>query len=141
MNSVLAQHVPLPVDPGTFDSPHTKAHLLFQVHFSRGALPIVDYYTDTKTVLDQAIRILQAMIDVAANEGWLTTVLRTSLLLQMVIQGRWGTDSTLLTLPHLDKSHLSAIMVGFVKWKKLYKNVPLESVTGLPELVAVEQRE
>ena len=81
------------------------------------------------------------MIDVAANEGWLATVLRTSLLLQMVIQGRWGTDSSLLTLPHLDKSHLSAIMVGFVKWKRLYKNVLLESVTGLPELVAVEQRD
>ena len=47
------------MDPLTFDSPHTKAHLLLQAHFSRAPLPIADYLTDTKSVLDQALRILQ----------------------------------------------------------------------------------
>ena len=58
-SSILATLVPLTVDSSSYDSPHTKAHLLLQAHFSRAPLPIVDYHTDTKSVLDQAIRILQ----------------------------------------------------------------------------------
>lgn len=57
--SDLAPSLPLEVDPSTFDSPHTKANLLFQAHFSRLPLPSTDYLTDTHSVLDQAIRILQ----------------------------------------------------------------------------------
>ena len=59
LNSELAKRVPWAVDSRSFDSPHTKAHLLLQSHFSRITLPISDYITDTKSVLDQAIRILQ----------------------------------------------------------------------------------
>lgn len=55
----LAKMCPVPVDSSTLDSPHTKAHLLFQAHFSRLQLPCSDYLTDLKSVLDQAIRILQ----------------------------------------------------------------------------------
>ena len=69
----------------TFDSPHTKAHLLFQAHFSRLPLPISDYHTDTKSVLDQAIRILQAMLDVAADRGWLVSALRIQQLVSFTI--------------------------------------------------------
>ena len=57
--SELAPSLPLEVDPDTYDSPHTKAHLLFQAHFSRTPLPSTDYLTDLNSVLDQAIRILQ----------------------------------------------------------------------------------
>jgi hypothetical protein len=49
-------------------------------------LPISDYVTDTKSVLDQSIRVLQAMVDVAANGGWLQTALSTMHLLQMIMQ-------------------------------------------------------
>ena len=57
--STLSSELPLSVDPQTYDNPHTKAFLLLQAHFSRISLPIVDYITDTKSVLDQALRILQ----------------------------------------------------------------------------------
>lgn len=57
-----------------------------QAHFSRIDLPVSDYITDTKSVLDQSIRVLQAMVDVAANGGWLETVLSTMHLLQMIMQ-------------------------------------------------------
>ena len=70
----LAESVPIKVDQYTYDSPHTKTHLLLQAHFSRLPLPIADYGTDTKSALDQAIRIMQAMIYVCADEGWLSTV-------------------------------------------------------------------
>lgn len=115
------------VNPFAMDSAHQKAHLLMQSHFSRNPLPCSDYGTDTKSVMDQAIRILQvrigywktacvmcfgpsvlsyfsfqAMIDVSADSGWLSTTLQIQTLLQMLIQGRWNTDSSLLTLPHME---------------------------------------
>ena len=58
-HSGLAEQVPISVDPQTYDSSHTKAHLLLQAHFSRVPLPIADYNTDIKSVLDQSLRILQ----------------------------------------------------------------------------------
>jgi hypothetical protein len=51
--------VPGQVDPLQLTSPHVKANLLLQAHLARAALPIADYVTDTKSVLDQAVRILQ----------------------------------------------------------------------------------
>ena len=48
-----------------------------QAHFSRLELPISDYVTELKSVLDQSIRIIQAMIDVSANSGWLKSALKT----------------------------------------------------------------
>uniref|UniRef100_A0A8C4HEY4 Activating signal cointegrator 1 complex subunit 3 n=1 Tax=Dicentrarchus labrax TaxID=13489 RepID=A0A8C4HEY4_DICLA len=100
LNSQLAQQLPLQVNPHSYDSAHTKTHLLLQAHFSHAQLPCSDYNTDTKTVLDNTIRICQAMLDVAANEGWLVTAISICNLVQMIIQGRWLHDSSLQTLPH-----------------------------------------
>lgn len=50
------------VDNYSYNSPHTKAFLLLQAHFSRLPLPCVDYFTDLKSVLDQAVRIIQVCI-------------------------------------------------------------------------------
>lgn len=60
--------------------------MYLQAHFTRMDLPISDYITDTKSVLDQSIRVLQAMVDVAANGGWLQTSLSVMHLLQMIMQ-------------------------------------------------------
>ncbi|VTJ78491.1 Hypothetical predicted protein [Marmota monax] len=106
MNSELAKCLPVELNPHSFDSPHTKAHLLLQAHLSRAMLPCPDYDTDTKTVLDQALRVCQAMLDVAANQGWLVTALNITNLVQMLIQGRWLKDSSLLTLPNIEQHHL-----------------------------------
>ncbi|XP_040076297.2 activating signal cointegrator 1 complex subunit 3 [Ixodes scapularis] len=104
INGDLAKSCPVAVDSSTFNSPYTKAHLLFQAHFSRLQLPCSDYKTDTKSVLDQAIRLLQAIIDIVGNQGWLCPALSGIILLQMIIQARWHTDNTLLTLPHIDEA-------------------------------------
>ncbi|XP_077383335.1 activating signal cointegrator 1 complex subunit 3 isoform X2 [Festucalex cinctus] len=136
LNSSLAQQLPLKVNPHSYDSAHTKTHLLLQAHFSHAQLPCSDYSTDTKTVLDNAIRICQALLDVAANEGWLVTVLSICNLVQMIVQGRWLHDSSLLTLPHVEQQDLYL-------FRKLSNqkgrgnagcyNGPIE---GLPELMA-----
>ncbi|KOB71269.1 Uncharacterized protein OBRU01_13977 [Operophtera brumata] len=73
---------------------------------SRLALPNTDYLTDTKSVLDQTIRILQAMIDTSAENGWLSVCLSCQLLMQSIVQARWPADSPLTTLPHVESDQL-----------------------------------
>jgi hypothetical protein len=77
LNTVFSGQVRWPVDHTLCDDPHTKANLLFQAHFSRLPLPIADYVTDTRSVLDNSLRLVQAMIDVAADQGWLSNTLET----------------------------------------------------------------
>ncbi|NWS01521.1 ASCC3 protein, partial [Motacilla alba] len=136
MNSELAKHLPIEVNPHSFDSSHTKTHLLLQAHFSHAMLPCPDYATDTKTVLDQAIRICQAMLDVAAHHGWLVTALNITNLVQMVVQGRWIHDSSLLTLPNIEFQHLYL----FRKWSQGQRKSVHGGYQGpiecLPELMA-----
>ncbi|XP_022238465.1 activating signal cointegrator 1 complex subunit 3-like [Limulus polyphemus] len=133
INSELAKRCPLEVSPYSYDSPYTKAYLLFQAHFSRLELPCSDYLTDLKSVLDQSIRILQAMIDVSADQGWLVTTLRVIGILQMVIQACWQTDSTLLSLPHIECYHLH----DFGQSKNQSNMQNGSSFESLPELMAV----
>lgn len=110
LNGELAKSCRLPVNPHSLDSSHTKAHLLFQAHFSRLDLPCADYNTDTKSVLDQSIRILQAMMDVSAESGWLATTLRIQQLIQMVVQAIWIDDPSVLVLPHFEPIILPVLL-------------------------------
>ncbi|KAM0936673.1 putative DNA helicase [Dioscorea sansibarensis] len=108
INAKLSKMVPYRVDEHHLDDPHVKANILFQAHFSRLELPISDYVTDLKSVLDQSIRIIQAMIDISANSGWLLSALTCMHLLQMVMQGLWyEKDSSLWMLPSMNDDHLS----------------------------------
>merc|ERR1719308_602570 len=103
------------------DSPNTKTNLLLQAHFTRLMLPSTDYLTDTKSVMDNAPRVLQAMIDVCAESGWLASTLRVLTMLQMIVQARWDTDSSILTLPHLQHHMLYLFSTS--------------GITNLPQLV------
>jgi replicative superfamily II helicase len=102
-NRDMAEHLPLRVITHDFDSPHTKAFLLLQAHLLHHALPVADYATDTISILDQSVRILQALIDVAAELGYLNVGLRAMHLLQCIKQARGWDDSTLRCLPPLDE--------------------------------------
>ena len=52
LNEALTHLVPLKVPKHDLESPHVKSNLLLQAHFERCPLPITDYITDTKSVLD-----------------------------------------------------------------------------------------
>ena len=99
------------VDPRLADDPHFKVNVMLQAHFARMPLPISDYALDTKSALDQSVRIIQAMIDVATEEGWLAPVLNCVLLLQMLSQGAWHTKPTIMCLPHLHRAETAKKMV------------------------------
>ena len=44
-------------------------------------VPIRDFITDTKLVIDSSIRMIHAMVDLAAEKGYLQTTLNIILLL------------------------------------------------------------
>ena len=106
VNEEMASTLPIRLPSYTYDSPHTKVHLLLQASFSRQGMPMADYVTDLKSVHDQAIRILQAMLDVSADNGWLQTSLRVMHLVKMIVQGCWVKDDPLLQLPNVEPQHL-----------------------------------
>lgn len=89
------------------DKPNCKAEILIQAHLSRLALPVSDYITDTRTVLDNSMRILQAMIDVAAHHGWWQTCYSVMKTIQSISQGRWHDDNSLMQLPHINTSEIA----------------------------------
>ncbi|KAL7628910.1 putative steryl acetyl hydrolase mug81 [Parahypoxylon ruwenzoriense] len=87
--------------------PHVKAFLLLQAHMARIDLPITDYVGDQTSVLDQAIRIIQASIDVLTELGYLSSCLEMIKLLQCVKSARWPQDSPLAILPGTEPGSLS----------------------------------
>jgi len=96
----------LPWSPfGTFEaeSPHCKTFLMFQAHCQRVPVPIKDYIGDTKSVLDQALRILNALVDLAVHHRNLRIAHTAMIVSQCVVQGRWWSDSALLQLPKINK--------------------------------------
>ncbi|CAK4031933.1 Antiviral helicase SLH1 [Lecanosticta acicola] len=97
INAELSNNLPLKADRLGLPmwDPHVKAHLLLQAHFSRIDLPISDYVGDKNSVLDQAIRILQASIDVLTELGYLQSCKMMMTLLQCVKSARWPDDGPL----------------------------------------------
>ena len=83
-----------------------------------------------------SVCFFQAMIDVSADEGWLATVLRIMLLVQMVVQSRWIHDCPLLTLPGIDNSHLHLFQIPARSPKQ-----PERCIDGLPELIEAVKRD
>ncbi|KAI8617669.1 Sec63 Brl domain-containing protein [Chytriomyces sp. MP71] len=94
----------------SFGDPHVKAFLLLQAHLTRvQRLPCSDYSTDTTSVLDQSIRVMQAMVDIAADKGLLSTTFGVVSMMQAIKQARWPADSSLLSLPHLTEDNVESL--------------------------------
>ncbi|KAH9722144.1 DExH-box ATP-dependent RNA helicase DExH14 [Citrus sinensis] len=128
-NEALSQRVRFAVDNNRLDDPHVKANLLFQAHFSRLDLPISDYVTDLKSVLDQSIRIIQAMIDICANSGWLSSSITCMHLLQMVMQGLWfEQDSALWMFPCMNNDLLGTLRARGISTVQQLLDIPKENL-------------
>ncbi|KAL8243683.1 hypothetical protein R6Q59_009941 [Mikania micrantha] len=103
VNGELAKNLPLGID-GQMDNlplwdPHVKSFLLLQAFMSRIDLPISDYVGDQTSVLDQAIRIVQASVDVMTELGRHDAVIQMVHLLQCIKSARYPTDYPLSILP------------------------------------------
>lgn len=109
INDTLSNNLPFPGHSFGLPmwDPHVKAFLLLQSHMSRIDLPITDYVGDQTSVLDQAIRIVQASIDVLTELGYLSSCLRMISLLQSIKSARWPTDPAASILPGVDPESTS----------------------------------
>ena len=82
----------------------------------------------------------QALVDISANEGWLGVALKVMHLIQMSVQGRWLSDSSLLTLPHFDDSIIAELNSALAAGKgQLSWQSGVQEVASLPELMIVCQ--
>ncbi|KAM4056735.1 sec63 brl domain-containing protein [Hirsutella rhossiliensis] len=104
VNDALSANLPFPGHSFGLPmwDPHVKAFLLLQAHMSRIDLPITDYVGDQTSVLDQAIRIIQASIDVLTELGHLSSCLQMMRLMQCIKCARWPTDPPPSILPGVE---------------------------------------
>mmetsp|Transcript_17985 Transcript_17985/g.30596 ORF Transcript_17985/g.30596 Transcript_17985/m.30596 type:complete len:2161 (-) Transcript_17985:3045-9527(-) len=80
------------------DSPYAKTSLLLQAHCKKAPIPIKDYIGDTKSVLDQALRVLNAIVECALVYGRKDCAIAGLRISQCIVQGCWFTDSPLSQL-------------------------------------------
>ncbi|XP_065353810.1 U5 small nuclear ribonucleoprotein 200 kDa helicase [Cloeon dipterum] len=95
----LASKLPNKVPAAKYNDPHTKTNLLLQAHLSRLQLG-AELQQDTEMILNKAIRLIQACVDVLSSNGWLSPAVAAMELAQMVTQAMWSKDSYLKQLPH-----------------------------------------
>ncbi|KAF2835475.1 pre-mRNA-splicing factor brr2 [Patellaria atrata CBS 101060] len=96
----IYERLPVKISEASYESPHFKAFVLLQAHFSRMHLP-VDLAKDQDTILRKVLPLLSAVVDVLSSDGHLnaTSAMEMS---QMVVQAMWDRDSPLKQIPHFD---------------------------------------
>jgi pre-mRNA-splicing helicase BRR2 len=102
----------------SFDSPHFKAFVLLQAHFSRMQLPL-DLAKDQEDIIRKVLNLLSACVDVLSSEGHLNAM-NAMELSQMVVQAMWDRDSPLKQIPHFSPD--------VIKVANEYKYVPHQSL-------------
>lgn len=104
--SRIYDRVPYKMQDPNFETPHFKAFVLLQAHFSRMQLP-VDLAKDQETVVRKVLNLLSASVDVLSSEGYLNAM-NAMEISQMVVQAMWQKDSPLKQIPHFDDDTVKA---------------------------------
>jgi pre-mRNA-splicing helicase BRR2 len=97
----LYDRIPAKMTEPQFDTPHFKAFVLLQAHFSRMQLP-VDLAKDQEIILRKILNLLSACVDVLSSDGHLNATVPMELS-QMVVQAMWDRDSPLMQIPYFDE--------------------------------------
>ena len=96
----IYDRIPVKISDSRHDSPHFKAFVLLQAHFSRMQLPI-DLTKDQEFILQRTLNLLSACVDILSSEGHLNAI-KAMELSQMTVQALWDRDSPLKQIPHFD---------------------------------------
>ncbi|KAG8526953.1 uncharacterized protein KY384_008382 [Bacidia gigantensis] len=102
----IYDRVPVKMAQPAYESPHFKAFVLLQAHFSRMQLP-ADLAKDQETILSKVLNLLSGCVDVLSSEGHLNAM-NAMELSQMVVQAMWDRDSPLKQIPHFEPSVIEA---------------------------------
>ncbi|KAL2018870.1 hypothetical protein VTK56DRAFT_295 [Thermocarpiscus australiensis] len=94
----IYDNVPVKMAEPVYDSPHFKAFVLVQAHFSRMNLPI-DLAKDQEVILTKILSLLSAIVDILSSEGHLNAM-NAMEMSQMVVQAMWDRDSPLKQIPN-----------------------------------------
>jgi pre-mRNA-splicing helicase BRR2 len=98
--------VPVKMSQPNYESPHFKAFVLLQAHFSRMQLP-ADLTTDQAVVLGKILNLLSACVDVLSSEGHLNAMSAMEMS-QMCVQAMWDRDSALMQIPFFTPERVKA---------------------------------
>lgn len=98
--------VPVKMAQPAYESPHFKAFVLLQAHFSRMALPI-DLAKDQEIILSKVVSLLSGCVDVLSSEGHLNAMSAMEMS-QMIVQAMWDRDSPLKQIPHFSDEVIKA---------------------------------
>jgi pre-mRNA-splicing helicase BRR2 len=118
----IYDRVPVKMAQPSFDSPHFKAFVLLQAHFSRMQLPI-DLAKDQEIILTKVLGLLSAAVDVLSSDGHINAM-NAMEMSQMVVQGMWDRDSPLKQIPHFTPEVIKAAN------ESGYVNSTIQAITG-----------
>jgi pre-mRNA-splicing helicase BRR2 len=102
----IYDRVPVKMAQPSYDSPHFKAFVLLQAHFSRMQLPI-DLAKDQEVILTKVLGLLSATVDVLSSDGHINAM-NAMEMSQMVVQAMWDRDSPLKQIPHFSPEVIKA---------------------------------
>lgn len=126
-------------------SPHIKSFLLLQAHMLRLDLPISDYVGDQTSVLDQAVRIIQASVDTFTELDNLDGITQMIRLLQCIKSARFPDDYPLSIFPGVneifDDSLNEKVPKDLVTTAQLANRHPRNTLEGLMKLLHVASSE
>ncbi|KAH6898951.1 Sec63 Brl domain-containing protein [Thelonectria olida] len=94
----IYDRIPVKMAQPAYDSPHFKAFVLLQAHFSRMQLPI-DLAKDQEILLSRVLSLLSSMVDILSSDGHLNAM-NAMEMSQMIVQAMWDRDSPLKQIPH-----------------------------------------
>ncbi|KFY53380.1 hypothetical protein V496_07642 [Pseudogymnoascus sp. VKM F-4515 (FW-2607)] len=102
----IYDRAPVKMAEPSYDSPHFKAFVLLQAHFSRMQLPI-DLAKDQEIILTKVLGLLSATVDVLSSDGHINAM-NAMEMSQMVVQAMWDRDSPLKQIPHFTPEVIKA---------------------------------
>jgi len=134
----IYDRIPVKMAEVDYDSPHFKAFVLLQAHFSRMQLPI-DLAKDQEIILTKVLSLLSATVDVLSSDGHINAM-NAMEMSQMVVQGMWDRDSPLKQIPHFTPTVIEAAKsAGYVHPQRAMVKITnyccLSSVTDIFEFM------
>ncbi|KAG9238534.1 Sec63 Brl domain-containing protein [Amylocarpus encephaloides] len=109
----IYDRLPVKMAEPSFDSPHFKAFVLLQAHFSRRELK-ADLARDQEIILSKVLSLLSATVDILSSDGHINAM-NAMEMSQMVLQAMWDRDSPLKQIPHFTPEVIASANASGVK--------------------------
>ena len=120
----IARHLPLKIGSTNYEEVSTKINILLQSHFERRKLSI-DFASDLNKILQVAVNLVHAMVDVISSESWLLPCLAAMEISQMLVQAVGESDNSLKQLPFFTEEMINTCQKKY-KVENIFDFVEME---------------